>query len=144
LGVCLGHQAIAAALGAKVIRAPQPVHGRTSEIHHDERGVFAGVPNPLTVCRYHSLIVDEPSLPDELSVAARTGDGLVMALSHRQRPVIGVQFHPEAVLTQRGYELLNNFLEIAGIVVSRSSPMTEASSLPALDTWPELETPITF
>jgi anthranilate synthase/aminodeoxychorismate synthase-like glutamine amidotransferase len=144
LGVCLGHQAIGAAFGAKVIRAPQPVHGRTSEIHHDECGVFTGLPNPLTVCRYHSLIVDEASLPAELLVSARTSDGIVMALAHREWPVVGVQFHPEAVLTQCGYDLLRNFLEIAGIGVDPSVITAEASLLPALDTWPEIETPITF
>ena len=123
LGVCLGHQAIAAALGASVIRAPQPLHGRTSEIRHDERGVFAKLPNPLTVCRYHSLTVEESSLPAELMVSARTHDGVVMALRHRGLPVVGVQFHPEAVLTQAGLGLLANFLRLANIAVGNSQDL---------------------
>ena len=95
LGVCLGHQTIAAALGGKVVRAKEPVHGRVSQVWHCGEGVFAGLPSPLTVGRYHSLVVEENSLPPELAVTARTDDGVVMALSHQQHPVIGVQFHPE-------------------------------------------------
>ncbi|MFO1096633.1 MAG: aminodeoxychorismate/anthranilate synthase component II, partial [Planctomycetaceae bacterium] len=115
LGVCLGHQAIAAALGGDVVRAPEPVHGRTSSILHDGTGLFTGLPNPLRATRYHSLIVPAASLPPELVVTARTDDGLVMALAHRTRPVFGVQFHPESILTQSGHRLLANFLHIAGI-----------------------------
>ena len=115
LGVCLGHQALAAALGGRVIRAPEPVHGRTSLIQHDQSGLFVGIPNPFRATRYHSLIVDEATLPDELIVTARTADGIPMAMEHRDWPVFGVQFHPESVLTQSGRTLLANFLTLAGI-----------------------------
>jgi anthranilate synthase/aminodeoxychorismate synthase-like glutamine amidotransferase len=115
LGVCLGHQAMAAALGGRVIRAREPVHGRTSLIRHDARGLFAGLPDPLRATRYHSLIVDEASLPPELLITARTDDGVPMALAHRTWPLYGVQFHPESVLTQSGHRLLCNFLAAAGI-----------------------------
>lgn len=115
LGVCLGHQAIVAGLGGRVVRAAQPVHGRTSLVHHDGTGLFAGLPNPLRATRYHSLIVDEATLPVELVVTARTDDGVPMALAHRAKPLYGVQFHPESVLTQGGRTLLSNFLDLAGI-----------------------------
>ncbi|MBX3435192.1 MAG: aminodeoxychorismate/anthranilate synthase component II [Pirellulales bacterium] len=118
LGVCLGHQAIAAALGGRIVRAPAPVHGQTSPIDHDGRGLFAGLPRPLTVCRYHSLIVERESLPDLLDVTATTADGIVMALTHRAHPTFGVQFHPEAILTEGGYGLLANFLAAAGLSTS--------------------------
>lgn len=117
LGVCLGHQTIAAAFGAGVVRASEPIHGRTSAVVHDGNRLFAGLPSPLTVCRYHSLIVDEESLPPELKVTARTADGTIMALELAERPIMGVQFHPEATLTQHGFQLLANFLRIAGIDV---------------------------
>jgi anthranilate synthase/aminodeoxychorismate synthase-like glutamine amidotransferase len=145
LGDCLGHQTIAAALGARVIRAPQPLHGRTSAIRHDERGVFAGLANPLAVCRYHSLIVEEATLPAELLVTARTADGLVMAIQHRDLPVVGVQFHPEAVLTDGGYEMLSNFLALAGMETTGDcNSLVENPSPRVLDRWPEMVTPITF
>ncbi|MFO1040933.1 MAG: aminodeoxychorismate/anthranilate synthase component II [Planctomycetaceae bacterium] len=115
LGVCLGHQSIAAALGGEIIRAPGPVHGRTSMIHHDGGKLFDEVPNPFRATRYHSLIVAESSLPKELVVTARTSDGIPMALVHRDWPVYGVQFHPESVLTQHGRKLLANFLKLAGL-----------------------------
>ena len=115
LGVCLGHQSIAAALGGEIIRAPEPVHGRTSMIHHDGSKLFDEVPNPFRATRYHSLIVAELSLPKELVVTARTSDGIPMALVHRDWPVYGVQFHPESVLTQHGRKLLANFLTLAGL-----------------------------
>jgi anthranilate synthase/aminodeoxychorismate synthase-like glutamine amidotransferase len=115
LGVCLGHQAIAAALGGKVIRAPEPVHGRTSLIEHSGAELFAEIPSPLRVARYHSLIIDESSLPEALEVTARTRDGIPMAVQHRSRPLFGVQFHPESVLTQHGHALLANFARIAGL-----------------------------
>lgn len=128
LGVCLGHQAIAAALGGRVIRAPEPVHGRASEVFHNERDIFAGLPNPLRACRYHSLVVDEPTLPGDLTVTARTADDVVMALAHRELPVVGVQFHPESILTEAGYEMLAGFLRLAGLNVSTPMP-TFASEL---------------
>jgi len=111
LGVCLGHQAIGQVFGAAVIRAPRPVHGKTSLIEHDGRGVFAGLPGAFTAGRYHSLAVSEDAWPDDLEVAGRAADdGVVMALRHRAWPVHGVQFHPESVLTGEGRHLLRNFL----------------------------------
>jgi anthranilate synthase/aminodeoxychorismate synthase-like glutamine amidotransferase len=121
LGVCLGHQALAAALGGKIIRAPEPIHGRTSLVQHHGQRLFAGLPNPLRSMRYHSLIVEEASLPPELRVVARTGDGIPMALEHATWPAFGVQFHPESILTEAGHQLLANFLKIAGICI-RSMP----------------------
>jgi anthranilate synthase/aminodeoxychorismate synthase-like glutamine amidotransferase len=118
--VCLGHQAIAAAFGADIIRAPEPVHGRTSLVTHDGSRLFAGLPSPLRVTRYHSLVVDEPSIPGELQVTSRTSDGLIMALEHRQHPTFGVQFHPESILTQMGHDLLRNFLHLANLATPLS------------------------
>jgi anthranilate synthase/aminodeoxychorismate synthase-like glutamine amidotransferase len=112
LGVCLGHQAIGAAYGGKVIRAPKLFHGKTSEIQHDGKGIFHQLPNPFTATRYHSLIVERKSLPRELTVTAETSDGIIMGLSHRRYKVAGVQFHPESVLTQAGKQLLQNFLAL--------------------------------
>ena len=128
LGVCLGHQAIADALGGQVIRADAPMHGRTSEILHDGHGLFEGLPSPLTAMRYHSLIIEETSLPAELIVTARTDDGLIMAMQHPNWPVWGVQFHPESVLTQGGHRLLSNFLSMAGIECR--PPLTDEFELP--------------
>ena len=110
LGVCLGHQAIGAAWGGKVVRAPEVMHGKTSRIHHEGTGVFAGLPDPLEATRYHSLIVDRESVPDELEITATSEDGLVMGLRHRNLDVEGVQFHPESILTVSGHDLLANFL----------------------------------
>ena len=113
LGVCLGHQAIGQVFGAAVVRAPRPVHGKTSLIEHDGRGVFAGLPGAFTAGRYHSLAVSEDAWPDDLEVAGRAADdGVVMALRHRAWPVHGVQFHPESVLTGEGRHLLRNFLAL--------------------------------
>jgi anthranilate synthase component II len=109
LGVCLGHQAIGAAFGAAIVRAPRLMHGKTSMISHDGRGVFAGLPNPLQATRYHSLIVERASLPRDLIVTAEA-DGLIMGLRHRSLPIEGVQFHPESILTPTGNDLLANFL----------------------------------
>ncbi len=110
LGVCLGHQCIGALYGGRVARAPQVVHGRTSMVHHDGRGVFAGVPSPFEATRYHSLVVERDGLPEVLEVSAETDDGVVMGLRHRDLDVEGVQFHPESILTGSGHDLLRNFL----------------------------------
>ena len=112
LGVCLGHQAIGQVFGGVVVRAPAPMHGKVSLIHHDGTGVFAGLPNPFPAARYHSLIVERSSVPDDLLVNAWTSDGLVMGLRHRYLPVHGVQFHPESIETNAGYALLRNFLAL--------------------------------
>lgn len=110
LGVCLGHQSLGQAFGGKVVRAQRLMHGKTSEIHHDGKTIFAGLASPFTATRYHSLIVERDSLPDCLQVSAWTDDGVVMGLRHRQFPVEGVQFHPESILTAAGKQLLRNFL----------------------------------
>ncbi len=111
LGVCLGHQAIGAAFGGKVVSAPNLMHGKTSEIHHDGRSIFRGLKNPFRATRYHSLVVSLDGLPDCLEVSASTADGVIMALRHRSLAVEGVQFHPESVLTDSGKRLLGNFIE---------------------------------
>jgi anthranilate synthase component 2 len=112
LGVCLGHQAIGAVFGGTVVRAAAPMHGKTSTIEHDGRGVFKGLSEPFVASRYHSLVVAEQGLPPELVVTARTKeDGIIMGLRHRTLPVHGVQFHPESILTGEGHRLLRNFLE---------------------------------
>lgn len=115
LGVCLGHQTIAAAMGGEVVRAAEPIHGRTSLVEHDVKRLFAGLPNPLTATRYHSLIVPGETLPTCLRPTARTRDGVLMAFEHTAWPTFGVQFHPESVLTTSGHRLLQNFLDLAGI-----------------------------
>jgi len=114
LGVCLGHQAIGEAFGGRVIRAPKPIHGKASEVTHDGRGAFEGLPQPLAVGRYHSLMVERETLPRELEITAQTRDGLIMGLRHRELPVEGVQFHPESVLTPNGKKILANFLRQCG------------------------------
>jgi len=145
LGICLGHQTIGAALGAQVVRAPEPVHGRPWRVEHDELGVFAGLPNPLTAGRYHSLVVEEASLPADLRVTARTPEGVIMALAHRRFPLVGFQFHPESVLTEWGYALLAGFLREAGVPVSGELPTwrSERREAPSanLPHWPS---PVTF
>ncbi len=114
LGVCLGHQAIGLAFGARVVPAPHIMHGKTSEVRHDGRTLFRGLQNPFVATRYHSLAVSEDSLPDCLEVSARSGDGVVMGLRHRRHAVEGVQFHPESFLTSAGLALLENFLRLGG------------------------------
>lgn len=115
LGVCLGHQAIAAALGGEVIRAPEPVHGRTALINHHNASLFLGLPKPFQAMRYHSLIVNPDCLPEELLIVAWTNDGIPMAIEHRSWPIYGVQFHPESILTEGGHQLVSNFLRLAGL-----------------------------
>ena len=112
LGVCLGHQAIGVAFGARVVRAPAPMHGKTSWIDHDETGLFRGLPRPFEATRYHSLVIDEATLPDEIRVNARSADGVVMGIEHRGLRLHGVQFHPESILTAEGKPLLANFLAL--------------------------------
>ncbi|MEZ5816694.1 MAG: aminodeoxychorismate/anthranilate synthase component II [Hyphomicrobiaceae bacterium] len=119
LGVCLGHQAIGQAYGGKVIRAPQPMHGKLSTIRCEGTGIFAGVPSRFEVTRYHSLIVERASLPECLAITAETDDGIIMGLQHRTHPVHGVQFHPESIASEHGHDLLANFLQSAGLSPKR-------------------------
>jgi anthranilate synthase/aminodeoxychorismate synthase-like glutamine amidotransferase len=120
LGVCLGHQAIGAVFGGSVVRAPVPMHGKTSTIEHDGSGVFAGLTEPFQASRYHSLIVADAGLPSELVVTARTReDGTIMGLRHRARPIHGVQFHPESILTGEGRRILRNFIDTAATDATR-------------------------
>ncbi len=123
LGVCLGHQAIGAAFGANVVRAPMVMHGKTSNVTHDGRGIFSGLPSPFTATRYHSLIVEEESLPDCLEITARSEDGIIMGLRHRECDINGVQFHPESILTTGGHRLLANFIGAASHLRSAVSPI---------------------
>jgi anthranilate synthase/aminodeoxychorismate synthase-like glutamine amidotransferase len=119
LGVCLGHQAIGQAFGGKVVRAPVPVHGKVWEVSHGGTDIFAGLPSPFRATRYHSLVVED--LPEALVPTARTSDGLVMGLAHRDLPVWGVQFHPESIASEHGHDLLRNFLSLAGVRSARNS-----------------------
>jgi len=114
LGVCLGHQSIGAAFGGRVVRSVTLMHGKTSPIHHDSQGLFAGLPNPFHATRYHSLVVERESLPDCLEITAWVENGEIMGLRHRSLPVWGVQFHPESILTEGGMDILRNFLDISG------------------------------
>jgi len=114
-GVCLGHQAIGAVFGSPIVRAPELLHGKTSEVHHDGTGVLDGLPQPFTATRYHSLAVEESALPPELVVNGRTASGVVMAMRHTELPIDGVQFHPESVLTQGGHRMLANWLARCGL-----------------------------
>ena len=140
LGVCLGHQAICTALGGSLRRADEPMHGRTSLIEHLATNVFDGLPSPLRVTRYHSLIVNEASLPADLEVTSRTSDGIIMSVRHREWATFGVQFHPESVLTQHGHALLSNFMKIAGIKhnqnLSREVTDTRSDNGEAASTFP--------
>ena len=119
LGVCLGHQSIGQVYGGKVIRAPEPKHGKLSTIRHLDKGVFRGLPERFQVTRYHSLIVERKSLPDCLEITAETPEGLIMGLQHKTHPVQGVQFHPESIASEQGHALLANFLELAGMSPKR-------------------------
>ncbi len=114
LGVCLGHQAIGQAFGGKVVRAPQPMHGKVNAMVHDGSGVFAGLPSPFNATRYHSLIVEKSTLPAELRITAETAGGLIMGLVHRTLPIHGVQFHPESIASEYGHDILRNFLDLTG------------------------------
>jgi len=113
LGVCLGHQAIGQVYGGEVVRAPKPMHGKTSAIHHQGSDVFAGLPSPFLATRYHSLTIRPDSLPDVLVATAQTEDGVLMGLRHERYPVFGVQFHPESIASEHGHDLLANFLKLA-------------------------------
>ena len=129
LGVCLGHQCIGEAYGGRVIRAPQPVHGKPSAIFHNSSGLFTGIPNGFAAGRYHSLVVDRDSLPESLEVTATTDDGLIMAVQHREFAVYGVQFHPESVLTEHGKQLLANFLAQHATIPVRTSHSSGISAV---------------
>jgi anthranilate synthase/aminodeoxychorismate synthase-like glutamine amidotransferase len=144
LGVCLGHQTIAAALGGRIVRAREPMHGRASTMTHDGRGLFANLPNPLAVGRYHSLIVEEATLPGELAVTARTDDGTIMALAHRSWPVVGVQFHPESILTECGFEMLAAFVHLAGLPLPDPLPAIDAERPAVSPESPLPQQPVTF
>ena len=118
LGVCLGHQCVGQAFGGDIVAAPELMHGKTSAIHHDGKGIFRGLPMPFEATRYHSLIVDRATLPDELEISAETEDGLIMGFRHRRYPINGVQFHPESILTTAGKDLLAGFLKLHGLEVT--------------------------
>ena len=113
LGVCLGHQAIGEVFGGEVVRAPQPVHGKVARIRHDGLGVFDGIPQDIAVARYHSLVIDRPTLPEALKITTESPDGLIMGVRHQSLPLEGVQFHPESVLTEHGHAMLRNFMKMA-------------------------------
>jgi anthranilate synthase/aminodeoxychorismate synthase-like glutamine amidotransferase len=127
LGVCLGHQAIAEAFGAKVVRGELPVHGKVSAVQHGGANLFAGCPTPMQTARYHSLVVARETVPDFLQIDAQTGDGAIMALSHRERPIYGIQFHPESYGTSGGDQLITNFLALCHPERSRGIPSVRAN-----------------
>jgi anthranilate synthase component 2 len=113
LGVCLGHQSIGQAFGAKIVKAKCLMHGKTSKIYHNEKGLFEGIPNPFNAVRYHSLVIDESTLPKDIEITARSDDDEIMAIEHKKYPIWGVQFHPESILTEYGHKLLENFLKMS-------------------------------
>ncbi len=115
LGVCLGHQAIGQAFGGRIVRAPQPMHGKMSKIHHTGASVFRGLPNDFRATRYHSLVVDRANLPSTLEITAETDDGIIMGLAHKRFPIHGVQFHPESIASEHGHKILRNFLDFARV-----------------------------
>ena len=126
LGVCLGHQCIGQAFGGKIIRGPEPMHGKMSDMQNQGAGIFEDLPSSFSATRYHSLVVERASLPDTLEITAETGDGLIMGLRHKSRPIFGVQFHPESIASQYGYQLLANFLRLAGL---QAAPMQSVDAL---------------
>jgi anthranilate synthase/aminodeoxychorismate synthase-like glutamine amidotransferase len=129
LGVCLGHQAIGEVFGGQIVRAPALFHGKVSDIGHDGRGVYRGLPNPFTATRYHSLVIEPTSMPECLEVTARTADGVIMGVRHRELPIEGVQFHPESALTHEGKQLLANYLQgIQDWELTRGEPPLERAS----------------
>jgi len=131
LGICLGHQAIIQALGGTIVLAHEPIHGRKSQINHTDSPMFRNVGQSFAAGRYHSLVADAKNIPKELQITARTDDGTVMSVEHQQRPIVGLQFHPESILTECGYQLLSNFLTIASIPHTAPSSLTESK----LGTW---------
>jgi anthranilate synthase/aminodeoxychorismate synthase-like glutamine amidotransferase len=135
-GVCLGHQAIGAAYGGEIVRAARPMHGKTARIHHAGTSVFTGLPSPLTATRYHSLVIAPESVPESLEVIAAAEDGEIMAVRHREHPVVGVQFHPESVLTEYGYRMLDWFL--TGGRTPNVPDRADQASVPAADAEPDL------
>jgi anthranilate synthase/aminodeoxychorismate synthase-like glutamine amidotransferase len=145
LGVCLGHQVIAEAFGASVVRAPMPMHGQASSIKHNGARLFDGLPSPMTVGRYHSLIVDPMTLPATLRPTAWTDDGILMAFEHESLPIYGVQFHPESILTDQGYEILANFLRLAGIATDHDpSLLADGELIQPAAPRPLPTSPVTF
>ena len=130
LGVCLGHQAIGQAYGGTIVRQT-PMHGKLSKVRHHDSGIFKGLPNPIDVTRYHSLIVERATLPDVLEVTAETEDGIIMGLAHNEHPVHGVQFHPESIASEAGHELLANFLRLAGFKTNQPPPRQKLAASPA-------------
>jgi anthranilate synthase/aminodeoxychorismate synthase-like glutamine amidotransferase len=144
LGICLGHQAIGETFGGRVIRATEPVHGRTSQIFHQERGLFQNLPSPMIACRYHSLVVERESLPDCLDVTAWTLDGTIMAIEHREHCVVGLQFHPESILTEWGYSLIAAFLDRAGIKIDVDPAKLSEEQVEPVPLAPLPTAPVTF